>query len=94
MTTLNSPVHPLPIAQTPGAFIRANLPALMHRYIQFWHIAICRQHLDEFEQWYDPILTYVGRGSAHGARWSILELLAGSWLLFDAFPLQYTIRCL
>jgi hypothetical protein len=72
LATLNAPHHPLPIAQTPGDLLRRNMPDIMHRYIQFWHAAICRQPLHEFEQWYDPVLTYLARGSGHGAQWSFL----------------------
>ncbi|GAA6047659.1 hypothetical protein NBRC10513_004102 [Rhodotorula toruloides] len=65
MPTLNSPVHPIPVAQTAGAFLRHNLPTVVQRYLRFWHTAICRKPLDEFWQWYEPLLTYIGRGTGH-----------------------------
>ncbi|BGP24684.1 hypothetical protein Rt10032_c02g1210 [Rhodotorula toruloides] len=67
MPTLNSPVHPLLIAQTPGEFIRHNFPDIIHRYIRLWHTVLCGKDELDFTHWFEPEVQLLGRGSGRTA---------------------------
>ncbi|BGP32110.1 hypothetical protein JCM10296v2_003889 [Rhodotorula toruloides] len=64
MPTLNSPVYPLPVAQTPGDFVRRNFPDVVHRYMRFWHTVLCGKHEMDFMHWLEPEVKL--RGGASG----------------------------
>lgn len=63
MPTLNSPVHPVPVAQTPGNFVRQNFPDVVHRYMRFWHTVLCGKHEIDFMHWFEPEVKLLARGS-------------------------------